>query len=107
LRFSYGDHGPFDYSIVVFAVFGFRIAAEINQDEPSRSQRAMICPTLRAMEISFWLARKAHIPHTPDRKKQGFSSRMIGGWLIGRHSSIRVEPLSELHHQCVAWILSG
>jgi len=22
--------------------------------------------------------------------------------LIGRHSSIRIDPLSELHHQCVA-----
>ncbi len=27
--------------------------------------------------------------------------------MIGRHSSILVDPLSEVHHQCVARILSG
>jgi hypothetical protein len=27
--------------------------------------------------------------------------------LIGRHSSILVDPFSLLHHQCAAWILSG
>jgi hypothetical protein len=34
------------------------------------------------------------------------------GWLIGepdggRQSSIRFDPFSPLHHQCVAWMLSG
>jgi hypothetical protein len=27
--------------------------------------------------------------------------------LMGRQSSILVEPFSPLHHQCVAWILFG
>jgi hypothetical protein len=26
---------------------------------------------------------------------------------MGRQSSILVDPFSPLHHQCVAWILSG
>jgi hypothetical protein len=33
------------------------------------SPRAMIWPTLQAIEISSWPAKETHIPHTSDRER--------------------------------------
>jgi hypothetical protein len=48
-----------------------------------------------------------HNWHTGNRSASDFMPACQRGRLIGRQSSILVEPFSSLHHQCVAWILSG
>src|SRR5258708_23511586 len=48
-------------------------------------------------------ANLAHFSPTGSLEKRG----IVQCRLIGRQSSILVDPFSSLHQKCVAWILSG
>src|SRR5271165_1218142 len=56
-----------------------------------RSPRAMIWPTLRAIEFPPWLATEAHIWSTMGAQNAGYSSLLNDKWLIGRKCNRRVE----------------
>jgi hypothetical protein len=50
-------------------------------------------------------SRVWHTAGTPEGGSKPQQNRQFR--LMGRQSSILVDPFSSLHHQCVAWILSG
>src|SRR5262249_62216161 len=83
---------------VVIAFVGFVIAAEIHPDEPFAVPRAMIWPTLRAIEFPPWPAKRGILLAHCMSGEARIHGLIGKARLIGRQSSI-LDPFLELHHQ--------
>src|SRR2546425_12614528 len=72
----------------------------------TRCTTAALAGVAKTVTAHFATHRKTSTPASCCNSRD-YGSKPTFGVLIGRHSSILVDPFSSLHHQCVASILSG